>query len=125
MKKLRLVFLIVIMVSGTGITAYLAVNNVRTAHASTLAPFYQALGNGSRIVNKTFGRLLPVDEMDEGEYGQIIRQIYDSKTDRNDPSFLYLNSVMDGLQANKKNHSATLFILSILLIPMHLPCPEE
>ena len=93
----RLVGLALILLAGAGLIFALASERIETPLGSSLAPAFELIGIPVKAVNQFVTRVLPIDGVDEGEFGDVLRTRYDARADLGDQDFLYLNALMQRL----------------------------
>lgn len=92
--RLRLTGLGVLLAGGTSLAVLLALHRVGTPLASSLAPAFQLLGVPVKSVDHLVTRVIPVNDLDEREFGDVFRAHYDAQTDSADREAVYLNYLM-------------------------------
>ena len=95
--KVRLVGLVLLLSVGGALAVSFAVTGVDTPLPSSLAPAFQFLGTPVKAVDHLVTRVIPVNDVDEREFGDVLRARYDAQADTTDRDFLYLNDLMRGL----------------------------
>lgn len=85
-------------VCGVAIIALLHRAQVQPPLPSTFTSAFQVLGTPLKLVDRFATRVLPVDEIDEGELGDVYRASYDPQADPPSREQRYLDSLMDELQ---------------------------
>jgi beta-barrel assembly-enhancing protease len=76
MKILRILAFSALILSGAAIITILALGQVSTPLKSSFVPLLQAFGTTTKSVNSALTRLLPVDAVDEGEFGKDLAAGY-------------------------------------------------
>jgi len=99
---IRLSFLLLILLAGAVLTVVIYKKKIQTQYDSTLAPAFQLFGGTTKTVNRIFSRAIPVDEVDEREFGNEIAKRYDENTDKDSPDYKYLNNLIINLSKYKK-----------------------
>jgi beta-barrel assembly-enhancing protease len=94
MKPIRIILLVLLLGSGVALIFFLGVGRIKTPLGSSFAPAFQILGVAPKTINSTLSRLLPVNELDEKEFGESLALEYDKHADPSDPMFAGLNSLM-------------------------------
>lgn len=92
--RLRLIGLGVLLLGGILLSVLLSLRGVDTPLPSSLAPAFQLLGMPVKSVDHLVTRVIPVNDLDEREFGDIYRAQYDAQTPADDPDFVYLNDLM-------------------------------
>lgn len=100
MKNSRL-YLVLILIFGVGLIIALSVQEKKTEMDSTAAPFWQLIGKPVQLGSKALTKVIPVNSLDEKEYGDAIRSRYESGADKSDPRYIYLNNLMKDLTKSK------------------------
>ncbi|MCB1141656.1 MAG: M48 family metalloprotease [Leptospiraceae bacterium] len=75
---------------------------LNTIYSSTLAPFFQIIGKPIRTMNKALTKMIPVDSLDEKEYGDAIKLRYKETSETSSDDSLYLNSLIQKIEIHKK-----------------------
>ncbi len=83
---------------GVAIIAMLQRAQVQPPLESTFTSAFQVLGTPLKLVDRFATRVLPVDEIDEGELGDVYRASYDLQADPPSREQRYLDSLMTELQ---------------------------
>lgn len=112
MNKLRPAIFLLLIAVGIGLSWKLCQDKPHPPLDSTLAPAYQIAGRASGSINKALSKVIPIDELDEKEYGEIIALNFESSADNNDRDFIYLNDLIRSLTPHaKKPFSYRVFVL--------------
>lgn len=93
----RHVALGVLVAAGTGLAVVLGVNRVGTAFSSSLAPAFELLGTPVKAVDHLVTRVIPIDDLDERDFGEVLRAHYQSQADTTDSRFRYVNELLTPL----------------------------
>jgi predicted Zn-dependent protease len=73
----------------------------------------ELLGRPAHTLNRALTKILPINDLDEAEYGKIISLKYKSHQNRNRKEYKYLNSIIDHLaKKTKKNFNYEVFIFN-------------
>jgi predicted Zn-dependent protease len=99
---MRVIFLVILLLIGIVLSFFLYKEKKKTEFSSTLAPFYQILGKPVQIASKSLTKVLPVDSMDEKEYGDAIKLQYSTEENSNNPDVIYLNKLAKVMLTFKK-----------------------
>jgi beta-barrel assembly-enhancing protease len=102
MDKIRRILLILLLILGICLMAALFIRKVHTAYDSTLAPAYQLLGLGTQSLSRSLTRMIPVDSLDEKEYGKAITEKLSEGQDTNSRDYRYLNELIGNMTKNKQ-----------------------
>ncbi len=102
MSKTRLIFFILLLISGLGITGILYFEKATTPYKSTFTSLFQVAGKVTKNVNRVLTKVLPVDSIDEGELGAQIAQRYRGYTNTNSKDYKYLNDILANFAVFKK-----------------------
>jgi predicted Zn-dependent protease len=112
MNKIRAAFFLLLIAMGSGLSWKLCQDKPQTRLNSTLAPAYQIAGRVSGSINKALSKVIPIDELDEKEYGDIIALRFESRVDSSNRDFIYLNDLIGSLRPHaKKPFSYRVFVL--------------
>ena len=112
----RKIFFLLLLVFGLIIFYFLYTEEKNTAFDSTLTPFYQILGKPILQINHLLNKLIPVDTLDEKEYGEAIRLRYSHLENDRDLNFIYINTILSNLtKFKKKPFEYKVYILDSLL----------
>ena len=112
---MRYIFLSVILMMGLGLVTIFYVNQTKLPLKTSLTPFYQLLGQPIRTANKAMGRVLPVNEVDEKKYGEIISmRRYANWSDTTSSEYQYVNGLFANLVKTyaKKDFNYRVFVLN-------------
>lgn len=77
MSRLRLVFFVLLVLGGAGLSVLLYRAEITTPFRATLAPAFQLLGRPVKSVDRALTRVLPIDDLDEAAYGDAIASRYE------------------------------------------------
>lgn len=92
--RARLIGLAVLLAAGLSLAVAASLTRVDTPLPSSLAPAFQLLGTPVKAVDHLVTRVIPVTDLDEREFGDVLRARYDVQIDDEDPDFAYLNDLM-------------------------------
>ncbi len=92
--KARLMGLVLLLSVGVTLAVVFSVTRVDTPLPSSLAPAFQLLGTPVKAVDHLVTRVIPVNDVDEREFGDVLRARYDAQADTADQDFRYLNDLM-------------------------------
>lgn len=107
---IRKIFLGLFVIGGLGLCAYLAINKLHTNKKRTLSPMFQLLGKGTKTLDRLVSKVVPIDDVDEGELGKIFKNKYAHLRTSTDSS--YVNSLIQALSKySKKNFKYEGFVL--------------
>jgi predicted Zn-dependent protease len=95
--KARLMGLVLLLSVGITLAVVFSVTRVDTPLPSSLAPVFQLLGTPVKAVDHLVTRVIPVNDVDEREFGDVLRARYDAQTDTTDQDSRYLNDLMTRL----------------------------
>ncbi len=102
MKKLKLILLCVILCSGILLMLAMYAQKANTPLDSSFAPLFQLLGEPVKTVDNVVTTIMPIDEMDEKDYGNSARSYFLRSANSSDPDYIYLNSIMKNISAFSK-----------------------
>jgi predicted Zn-dependent protease len=112
MAKMRLVLLLVLLAIGGTLVVQLARERVRTPLESTLSRTYQVLGRPVQSLDRAFSRVIPVDSLDEKEFGDAIASRYAAETTGDPATREYLEELVGQLAVfAKKPFNYRVFLL--------------
>jgi predicted Zn-dependent protease len=78
----------------------------------TAAPFFELVGRGPGALSRALTRSLPVSEVEEGQYGDAIRESYGRSLDKESKEAVYLNRLMEKLsRRSKKSFRYTVYLV--------------
>jgi Zn-dependent protease with chaperone function len=101
-KRLRIIFLFLILIGGIILAVLISIQKIETPYESTFAPLFKVLGITTMSFDRALTRFIPVDALDEAEYGEAIKIRYRSSVEPDDPAYIYLNQLMGQLEHYKK-----------------------
>jgi Zn-dependent protease with chaperone function len=94
MTKTRLLFLAIIFTVGAALVLVMAIKRARPPMDSSLVPVFQLLGKPVKSLDRAFTRMIPIDSLDEKEYGEAIARRYAYLDDRFTREHRYLNNII-------------------------------
>lgn len=97
MSKLRIVFLIVVLLLGTGLILLLIQKKTDGPLKPTMAPAFETLGKPVDTVNKALTRSMPIDSLDEKKYGEAILKKIQWMADLKSEGASFLDEVISRL----------------------------
>jgi predicted Zn-dependent protease len=102
---------------GGALIVLLSLRKTPTPLRSTWAPALELLGEPAKSAGAAIGRILPIDDKDEKEYGDLLSAEYAIYTNSADGSSIYVNSLIAGISrlASKP------FRYRVALIPDGIP----
>lgn len=117
MARLRLVLLLALFVLGGILVVQLARQRVQTPLESTLTRTYQVLGRPVQSLDRAFSRVIPIDSLDEKEFGEAIAARYAAAPQGDAASRQYLQEIVDQLAVFAKKP----FHYRVFLLPHGVP----
>ena len=93
----RFVALGLLLGAGATLAAVVAVRRVTTPLPASLAPAFQLLGTPVKAIDHVVTRVIPIDALDERDFGTVLRARYDLQARPEDPDFAYINDVLSHL----------------------------
>ncbi len=102
MGKWRFLFLFIILIFGISLAVISVRKQIRTPLSSTLAPFFQVLGIPIKSVDTAISRIIPVDVLDEKEYGEMIAEEIACSLSDNGTDYINLNNIVTHLSRYAK-----------------------
>ena len=97
MARMRLVLLLVLVAIGGTLVVQLARERVQTPLESTLSRTYQVLGRPVQSLDRAFSRVIPIDSLDEKEFGDAIAGRYAADTESDPATGEYLQELVGQL----------------------------
>lgn len=112
-KKYRKpIFFVIIFLFAFFIITALFLQKTQTPLDSSFVPILQVVGEPMKAVDTSIGKLLPVDEEQEKEYGIELAKHFADSGDTSSESYKYLNALMQELAKQKqKPFEYKIFIL--------------
>lgn len=104
MSKTRYAFLILILLGGGAIGYVLYKEKAQAPLGISFSPAFELMGKTTSSVNIAMTRILPINEMDEKEFGDAIAESYLSVADLKDKDYIYLNLLIRDLTPFSKKH---------------------
>lgn len=95
MSKIRLLLLLALCAIGGILAVQLARQRVRPPLESTLTRTYQVLGRPVQSLDRAFSRVIPIDSLDEKEFGDAIAARYAEAPQGDAVSRRYLQELVD------------------------------
>ncbi|MEZ4483087.1 MAG: M48 family metallopeptidase [Syntrophotaleaceae bacterium] len=117
MARWRLLLLLALFALGGSLAVQLARQRVQTPLESTLTRTYQVLGRPVQSLDRAFSRIIPIDSLDEKEFGEAIAARYASAKQGDAASSLYLQELVDKLAVFAKKP----FNYRVFLLPTEVP----
>ncbi len=117
MAKLRIFLFLAIFVIGGTLVVQLARDKVQTPVESTLTRTYQVLGRPVQSLDRAFSRVIPIDSLDEKEFGDAIAARYAAVRQGDAASRRYLQEIVDQLAVFAKKP----FNYKVFLLPHEIP----
>lgn len=99
---MRTFFLVFVVLAGIGLMWLLYVEKPKTPLDATLAPAYQLLGEAPQSLSRMLSKIVPVNDLDEKEFGDALAQRFECLADKKDKDYLYLNDIMRRLQTTAR-----------------------
>lgn len=93
----RLVALTLLLGAGGALAAVIAVHRIRTPLPASLAPAFQLFGTPVKAIDHVLTRVIPIDALDERDFGTVLRARYDLQAAAEDPDFVYVNDLLSHL----------------------------
>ncbi|MES2284198.1 MAG: M48 family metallopeptidase [Bacteroidota bacterium] len=113
MTRGHIVFLLLILFGGTFIVFTLYKQKSRAPLGMSFSPVFQLIGKSTRSTDIALTRMLPIDQMDEKEYGEAIAKEYLLQADKKDKNYIYLNALIKEVSKfSKKKFKYQVFIVS-------------
>lgn len=113
MTRGHIIFLLLILLGGTFIVFTLYKQKSRAPLGLSFSPVFQLIGKSTRSTDIAIARILPIDQMDEKDYGDAIANEYLLQTDIKDKNYIYLNALIREVSKfSKKKFNYQVFIAS-------------
>ncbi|MBC7451199.1 MAG: M48 family metalloprotease [Cytophagales bacterium] len=113
MTRGHIVFLLLILIGGAFIVFTLYKQKSRAPLGLSFSPVFQLIGKSTRSTDIALTRMLPIDQMDEKDYGDAIAKEYLLQTDTKDKNYIYLNALIKEVSKfSKKKFNYRVFIVS-------------
>ena len=90
----RLIFLALILVMGVALAVVIYLDRPSAPFRATLVPFFQLAGHATKTVDSLLARVLPLDALDEKEFGEALALKIRMGVPPDDPDQIYLNELM-------------------------------
>lgn len=97
MEKVRIVFLVMILAAGTAAGYLIYGGRLTTPRGSTLSPAYQLAGRATSSISRALTKVIPVDSLDEKEFGDAIALSYEHQETQHDVRYRYVNDLMGAI----------------------------
>src|SRR6185436_5295286 len=95
MNKARAILLVIILAGATALVSYLWVHRTDSSLRPTLAPAFQLAGKSTQMADKLLTKVIPIDELDEQELGEVMALRF--PTNSSDSAERYLNELISNL----------------------------
>ncbi len=117
MARWRFLLLLALFALGGTLAMQLARQRVQTPLESTLTRTYQVLGRPVQSLDRAFSRVIPIDSLDEKEFGEAIAARYAAANQGDAASGRYLQELVDQLAVFAKKP----FRYRVFLLPHAAP----
>ncbi len=94
MARLRIVLAAAMVLGGAALIWLLATRAPDAPGGASFAPAFELLGMGTKAFDRALSRAVPVNELDEKEFGDAIARRYGSGQDAFDTDLSYVNGVL-------------------------------
>ena len=95
MGKLRFALLFIILAGG-GLAGYhIFHGKLYTPFDSTMAPVFQLAGRATSVMSRALTKIIPVDALDEKEFGDAIALRFGNLDTKDDTRHRYVNDLLD------------------------------
>lgn len=95
--RLRLAALAGLAIAGVGLVVVLSVKRIGTPLSSSLVPAFEVIGTPIKSLNHLVTKVIPIDDIDERDYGDVYRARYQQAVPAEDPDLVYLDDLMQHL----------------------------
>ena len=113
----RLIALFLILGAGAALSFVLLLSKPAAPLRATLAPFFQLAGQATKTADGMLARVMPIDAVDEREFGEILAKKIRTAVAENDPDSVYLNELMAQLAVAAKKP----FRYRVMVLPSTMP----
>ncbi|OHD07346.1 MAG: hypothetical protein A2Y34_10185 [Spirochaetes bacterium GWC1_27_15] len=93
MKKFKLIFFLFIIIFGGFIVTLLYLSKTDTQFEYTFSNIFQIWGLATKNADRVITRFIPIDSIDEKDFGIAIKEKFDQEVSKNDPDCVYLNNL--------------------------------
>lgn len=112
-KVTRIIFLILLLSTSIALIGILVIRKIDTPLNATLVPFFTYLLQPVKDAEIASTHLLPIDEMDEKAFGEIISSYYEKTADKNNKNYIYANNILSELIKSKtKSFNYHIYIIN-------------
>ncbi|MFZ9980904.1 MAG: M48 family metallopeptidase [Cyclobacteriaceae bacterium] len=113
MSKVRFGFLLLILLGGASVLYFLYKSQLHAPLGLSFSPAFQLLGKSTKALSTTLTRVLPINEMDEKEFGETLAIGFLAIADETDKDYVYLNKLIKELSIfSKKDFHYRVFVIS-------------
>ncbi len=113
MSKVHYVFLVLVLLGGALIVYLLYQQKSQPPLGVSFSSVFQLLGKPTKSANKALSRLLPINQMDEKDYGDAIAEEFLAMADKTDSNYIYINRLLKEVSGfSKKKFTYRAFIIS-------------
>lgn len=102
MKKIKIILLSIIALCGIIFIVTLNTTKINTPLHSTLNPAFQLIGRPVQTMNMGLSKIIPVNELDEKEYGEAIALYYEDLKKYNPKETRYVDTILKRLTYTTK-----------------------
>lgn len=94
MSRIRIALFIVITAAGVALMVLLGVEKPQTPLDSSLAPLFQVMGVPARTASRALTRVMPLDSLDEAEFGDAIAARFGAVAETDNRDYRYANELI-------------------------------
>ena len=94
MKNKRLIFFILLISAGAGLSIIFSTAAVSQPYGPSLSPVFQMMGIYTKSADRFISRMVPVDNLDEKEFGEALTKRFETDTDTTSREYYYLNQLI-------------------------------
>ena len=102
MRKFRFVLLFIILAGGVLAGYHIFHGKLYTPFDSTLARVFQLVGSTTSAMSRALTKVIPVDGLDEKEFGDAIALRFGNRDTIDDPRHRYVNNLMGSITRYRK-----------------------
>jgi len=117
MNKLRSLVFFLLLSAGVFLIYILCIEKTKTPLHSSFAPVFQLIGKSTSSIDRALAKVIPINEMDEKDYGNAVAMHYQRQNDSIDKNFIYLNHIIKNLSKFSKKP----FIYRVFIVQYDVP----
>lgn len=102
MGKTRFFLLVIVFAAGTMSGYMIYTGKLKTPMEMTFSPVYQLFGRTTSSINRALTKIIPVDALDEKEFGDAIASSLERQKNKGDIRMQYVNDLIGAISKYKK-----------------------